>query len=421
MKALPLSVCRNTGASNVAYPQAWFQRNEKGQIVGSFSQVPVPKDGTPTWLPLIPAGTFLLEVADGEAIVDIKREYLDELVSHFKEGFPGPAGVPVDQRGDHSRNPEGAYAFFKDLRLDDDGVWGLFEPTEYGKEVIASGSLPYVSPVFCIGEGLDPVWGKSNILIDAALCSQPQFRGQPQMVMASAIAPRLENDEAASAAATHEGVSDMTPEEIQAQIDEAVAAAVDGVKAEIEQAHADALAAVEAEKDELQAKIDELLAKADDAEALKAELDSLKDAKKALEDAALLVATENEFAEMTVEVETVLPDGSKQIDLLKPTKEAVVVAAAAKAFPTADNMAAYWDHVKANGGKLAMETVPSSKPNLIQASAPAAGGPAASTDAQIDAMDWTDDAKAFVKREVAGGMAIDAAFAKHCRRLIPTK
>lgn len=404
----------------VAYPQAWLQKNSKGQIIGSYSQVPIPKDGTPTWLPLIPEGQFMLELEDGQSVVDIKREYLEELVANFKGGFPGPAGIPVDQRGDHSRNPEGAYGFFTDLKIEDGGVWGLFEPTPYGIPIIAGGSLPYVSPVFSIGDGPDPVWGKRNIAIDAALCSQPQFNGQPQMVLASAYAPTQKSEEAASAAASHEGVSDMTDAEIQAKIDEAVDAAVASLKATLEQEKADALAAVEQEKADLQATIDDLTAKSTDAAALQTAFDELKAKQDQMEEDARLAAATAEFAAVRKEEKKVLPDATAQVDVLAMSPEAVKIAASAKAFPTAENTGALMSHLAAHGG-FEMVTVTEGKPNVVAVSASARPGalPGAVTVDLNPA--YSVEAKAFVKTKIAAGVPEHQAFEEFCAsRILPS-
>jgi hypothetical protein len=403
----------------VAYPQAWFQRSSRGQVIGSYSQVPIPKDGTPTWLPLIPEGRFWLQLGDDKTeVVDIKAEYLQEVVANFNAGFPGPAGVPVDQRADHSRNPEGAYAFYSDVRYEPgDGLWGLFSPTDLGKEVIASGALPYVSPVFSIGDAPDPVWGRRNILIDAALCTQPQFGGQPQMVLASAYAPTsTQTSEAAPAAAPDEGVSDMPmeAEELQAKIDEAVAAA----KAQWEQGQADAAKAQEDELSALKAQIEDLQAKAGDAEALQAAFDDLKakqvaaDAQKRLDDAT------REFEALRKEQTKVLPDGSEQIDTMALTPEAVKIAAAAKANPLdQEAVKAMTAHMLAHSG-FEMVTVTEGKPNLVAAAAPAATG-AASAALSVAAQPWTDECKAFVTERMGAGVSMSAAYEQYCTGLLP--
>ena len=400
----------------MAYPQAWFQRNANGQVIGSYSQVPIPKDGTPTWLPLIPEGQFVLELEDGTEVVDIRHEYLEEMVANFRSGFPGPAGVPVDQRADHSRNPEGAYAFYKDLKIDDGGLWGLFTPTELGKDVISSGALPYVSPVFSIGDAPDPVWGRRNILIDAALCTQPQFGGQPQMVLASAYAPSAapQTTEAASAADSHEGVSDMaemTAEELQTKIDEAVAAA----KAEWEQAQADAAKEKNDRLAELQSQIEELQAKAGDAEALQRAFDELKQKQAEADAEARLAEATREFEAVRKEAIKVLPDGSEQVDVLALAPEAVKIAAAAKANPQDSGAAAALTaHVLQFGG-FEMVTVSEGKPNLVKAAAPP---PAAQS--PVGQLDLPEDCRTFIASRVAQGVTAEAAYFEYCRNLLPT-
>lgn len=397
----------------MAYPQAWFQRNANGQVIGSYSQVPIPKDGTPTWLPLIPEGQFVLELEDGTAVVDIRHEYLEEIVANFRSGFPGPAGVPVDQRADHSRNPDGSYAFYTDLKIDDGGLWGLFTPTELGKTVIASGALPYVSPVFSIGDAPDPVWGRRNILIDAALCTQPQFGGQPQMVLASAYAPSAapQTSVAASAADSHEGVSDMTPEELQAKIDEAVAAA----KAEWEQEQADAAKEKDDRLAELQAQIEELQAKAGDAEALQKAFDELKQKQAEAEAAARLAEATREFEAVRKETTKVLPDGSEQVDVMALAPEAVKIAAAAKANPQDPTAAAALTaHVLQFGG-FEMVTVTEGKPNLVKAAAPMPAAPS-----PVGQLDLPEDCRVFIAARVAQGVTAEAAYLEYCRNLLPT-
>lgn len=403
----------------MAYPTAWFQRNANGQVIGSYSQVPIPRDGTPTWLPLIPEGQFLLELEEGKReVVDIKPEYLQEVVANFESGFPGPAGVPVDQRADHSRNPDGAYAFYSQVRYEPgDGVWGLFTPTALGKEVIASGALPYVSPVFSIGELPDPVWGRRNILIDAALCTQPQFSGQPQMVLASAYAPAQdETSEAASAADPHEEVSDMaelTAEELQAKIDEAVAAAK--VAWEAEQAEAAQPLADEVEA--LKTQLADLQAKANDAEALQKAFDDLKAKQAETEAKARLDEATREYEALRTEQKKMLPDGSEQTDVMALTPEAVKVAAAVRANPLdADAVRALTEHTLKHRG-FELQTVTEGKPNLVLAAAPA--GAAATAQLGVAAQPWTDECKAYVTGRMAAGVTQQAAYDEYCKRLLP--
>ena len=366
----------------MAYPNAW----------NSSRPVPIPKDGTPTWLPVIPLGKFQLQVADPEhpgqfkvSEVDIKREWLDEMVANFKDGFPTSLGVPVNERADHSTNPDGAYAYYADLKFDEGGeygpgVYGLFTPTEYGKPVIASGSMPYTSPRLSVGDYPDAEWGRRNICIAAALTPLPQFGGQPHMILASA---QTQDPTAASAAAdtTNEGVKAMTPEELQAKIDEALAAA----QATWEQEAAEARSALETEKAELQAKLDEVIEKLTAAEATAERVTEIEAELQRMKDESEFAAVERELSK-PVEVERLLPDGSKQVDLMAPTPAALQIAASARTNPSAETVKALTDHMAAHGGSLELMTVTEGKPALtIAASAPGAVPQANSAEAELQA------------------------------------
>ncbi|HUU90660.1 MAG TPA: hypothetical protein VM238_05555 [Phycisphaerae bacterium] len=366
----------------MAYPQAW----------NSSNAAPIPKDGTPTWLPVIPLGKFQLQVADPDhpgqfkmVEVDIKREWLDEMVANFKDGFPTSLGVPVNERADHSTNPEGAYAYYADLKFDEageygPGVYGLFTPTEYGKPVIASGSMPYTSPRLTVGDYPDAEWGRRNICIAAALTPLPQFGGQPHMILASA---QTQDPTAASAAAdtTHGGVMAMTPEELQAKIDEAIAAA----KATWEQEQADALTALTEERDGLKTQLDEMGAKLTEAEATAKRVTEIEGELQRMKDERDFAAVESELSK-PVEVKRILPDGATQVDIMAPTPEAVQIAASARTNPNAETVKALTDHMAAHGGSLELMTVTEGKPALtIAASAPGAALPAPGTEAELQA------------------------------------
>jgi hypothetical protein len=239
------------------------------------------------------------------------------------------------------------------------------------------------------------------------------------MVLAAAYAPNTtQTSEAASAAAPDEGVSDMPmeAEELQAKIDEAVAAA----KVEWEQEQADAAKERDDELASLKAQIEDLQAKAGDAEALQAAFDALKskqveaEAQKRLEDAT------REFEALRREQTKTLPDGSQQTDVMALTPEAVKVAAAAKANPMdQEAVKAMTAHMLANGG-FEMVTVTEGKPNLVAASAPAPGG-AAGAALSVSAQPWTDDCKGFVTERMTAGVTMTKAYEEYCAGLVLPK
>jgi len=370
----------------VAYPQAWLRRNEQGQIIGSFSQVRLSRDGSPTRIPLVPLGTFYLQVPDPEhpgqykvAPVDIKREYLEEMLRHFQEGHPNnpQTGAPVNELADHTRNEAGAFGWIRDIELDADGLWGMYHPTPLGLKPEIVEALPFVSPRFVVGEGVDPVWGVGNALLSGALTDSPQFTGQPQMVLASAQPPSVaqaEPEEATAASAAtdtpNEGEMATMPEDIQAQIDAAIAAA----KATWEQEQAEVLAAAETEKAGLLAQITELTEKAGDYDKLQKQVEVLLAESEATKAQARLDAAMREFESVRIPVGTKLPDGTVQTDLRAIAPEAIQVAAAFKVDPAnAENANAYWTLVQANNGSLPTVPAPGAdKPALhVAASVPA--------------------------------------------------
>lgn len=354
----------------MAYPQAW---NSSGAVA-------IPKDGTPTWLPVVPLGKYHLQVRNSKTgkfetvEVDILREWLDEMVANFKDGFPTSLGVPANERADHSTNPDGAYAYYSDLKFDESGeygpgIYGLFTPTEYGKPVIAAGNMPYTSPRYTVGDLPDPDWGRRNILIAAALTPLPQHGGQPHMILASA---QFEEATAAVAATdtSDEGVMATMPDDIQAQIDEAIAAA----KATWEQEQADVLAAAETEKTDLLAQIAELTEKAGDYDKLQKQVEVLLAESEQAKAQARLDEAIREFESVRIPVGTKLPDGTIQTDLRAIAPEAIQVAASFKVDPAnQENATAYWALVQANNGSLPTVPAPGGdKPALhVAASAPA--------------------------------------------------
>ena len=208
-------------------------------------------------------------------------------------------------------------------------------------------------------------------------------------------------------------MAELTAEELQAKIDEAVAAA----KAEWEQAQADAAQEKADELEALKAQIADLQAKAWDAEALQKAFDELKAKQAAAEAQARLDEATRKFEEIRQPVTKVLPDGSEQTDVVALTPEAVKIAAAATANPLdADAVRAMTEHMLKHAG-FEMVTVTEGKPALVKAAAPA---PVASGQVALEMEPWTDECKAFVAERVAtAGITRAAAYLEYCGRLLP--
>jgi hypothetical protein len=394
----------------MAYPDAWFTRDADGKVTGSFQQVALPADGTPAWVPLVPKGKFQ-NARYGEFI--IRDEYLQQMEQHFRDGFPGPGGIPGDENGVHGKNPAGAYAWCKDVKLEEDGLHGLVGLTPLGVEAVGDSELVYISPHFSIGDGVDPEYGRSNCISAFALCSSPAFLGQPQLTIKASAYVRVADDAAPAASAaetTSEGDEKMPTQEEFDALQAQVATLTETLAAK----ETDAAAAAEA----LVAKDGELAEFKTKFEALEASMTEGQTEKVALE--TRLAAMETQLAEaaaatkmaeavremeaLRVERQVALPDGTVQTEQHQLTPEAVQIAASAKVDPVAHG-AALLMHVTAHGG--ALDTVScGAKPNLQHIAASAGG--AGLTDGQRIAA-FPERKALSVRASMATGMDLAAA------------
>ena len=146
--------------------------------------------GGPVWHPLIPFGKWhhkkygSFEFTEAEA---------DEMLASFRAYPRTPKGIPVNERADHSKNPDGSFAWLTDMEIRDGALWGQIEYTDMGAAAVSGGRLPYISPHFVVnGEPNEQHGGSRNYIFAAALTDEPFF-DQPELrVAASSYEPVLD-------------------------------------------------------------------------------------------------------------------------------------------------------------------------------------------------------------------------------------
>lgn len=140
----------------------------------SMVEAAVSAEGGTIWHELIPIGQFA-HPEYGE--FNVTDETLGAMIEAFNKGMPVSAGIPIDERGDHSMRADGAYGWIRQLEVRDNCLWGEIEWTPDGIEAVSSGRFKYISPRFFVGE--------DNFIKSAALCTRPFFDQQPELQVAA--------------------------------------------------------------------------------------------------------------------------------------------------------------------------------------------------------------------------------------------
>ncbi|MCS7224052.1 MAG: phage protease [Armatimonadetes bacterium] len=140
----------------------------------SFADLPLEellKDPTPTqWVHLLPTGQFR-HPHYGLLILD--RPTLAKMKERFDAGLLGRQ-VPVNL--EHQYTTEGAAGWVKALEVRPEGLFGLIEWTDLGRQAIAGKRFKYISVE--LGPAYDPATGRylEYLLTGVALTNRPFFK-----------------------------------------------------------------------------------------------------------------------------------------------------------------------------------------------------------------------------------------------------
>ena len=152
----------------------------------SFVAVVIAADGAEAdglyWNELIPLGKFF-HPAFGE--FETTEADAREMIANLDAGLPGPLGCPIAQGPGHEARREGAYGWIKKMAVRGGILCGGMEWNDDGTEAVSSGKLPYISPTWITSAGKAGTYKKSNLIFDAALCTNPFFFNQPQLQVAA--------------------------------------------------------------------------------------------------------------------------------------------------------------------------------------------------------------------------------------------
>ena len=159
-------------------------------IVATADGTSSPEDNL-YWHPAIPFGKFKHPLF-GE--FETTRADGEQMIANFNSGIPGPAGIPIDETGDHSVRGDGAYGWVKALEIRDNAVWMGIQWTDDGIAAVSSGNLPYVSPRWFGSGQEDSQYGKGNIIRAVALCTRPFFYDQPELRVATSDFTQVDDD-----------------------------------------------------------------------------------------------------------------------------------------------------------------------------------------------------------------------------------
>ncbi|MGE4406398.1 ChaB family protein [Pseudomonas sp.] len=126
------------------------------------------------WLLLVPVGEWQHPLY-GRVV--IRAEDVRQMEANFRAGKLG-TDVPVDYP-DHRDDSQGAYGWVREVQARDDGLWGLIEWTDLGRQAIAARRFKYLSPVlFPKGRyWISPRGEKVDCLLTSvSLTNRPFFR-----------------------------------------------------------------------------------------------------------------------------------------------------------------------------------------------------------------------------------------------------
>jgi hypothetical protein len=110
---------------------------------------------------------------------------IDGYQASFLAGRPGPGGIPIDEIGDHTPDPTGAFGWIEQLRRLPSKLMAGIKWTSKGSQVLQDGIFKYISLVFSVDNPNNP-YREPNVIVSAALTNRPLFWQQGAIQYAAA-------------------------------------------------------------------------------------------------------------------------------------------------------------------------------------------------------------------------------------------
>jgi hypothetical protein len=111
-----------------------------------------------------------------------EQDCLDAIAA-FDRGVPTSLGIPIDEDANHKPLPDGSRGWGKRLEIGEDefgrGLFSLVQLGSKGQSVIDDGSLPYFSFSICKSKTPHPGYGSTTYIESCAQVSRPFFYQQP--------------------------------------------------------------------------------------------------------------------------------------------------------------------------------------------------------------------------------------------------
>lgn len=296
------------------------------------------------WHPFIYSGKWTHPVS-GEFIVT--EEHLLGMIEAFNAGIPTAAGIPIDEDAIHQTRGEGAFGWIQKLEIRDGVLFGGIKWNESGVHALTTEKLKFVSAHFRLNADSAKTYdGYPNVMFSCALCTRPFFYQQPELKVAASLYNREDlQTEVEQNETCESGGSDSMSEatvEVKTEVVETdpvveVNATVDTQKVETPVASKEPGIDVEAALAERDSRIKELEVKA-------AQVDTLE--KRLNEVMAQFGISEEERVKNEI--------AASMFGDEKPAPSAIEVLASATLNPCAETVACLIEHLKENGGKLAL-------------------------------------------------------------------
>ena len=329
------------------------------------------------WQPSIPTGRYVSPALD--APFEITEEDLQEIAANFKNGTRTDAGISVNGNCFHQAQADGADAWIKDVRVADGVLECALEFSGKGKRKVADKETLYFSPSFTLhGPPKGKEWmypnSKGSLLWGGALVDQPLFPDQPQLTVQASLCATVEASAAVVAGErTSQEVTVMDANQARAKLEEKLGSAIpdaewatmiagvtdfDKLVEEYVAPAAPVAASAPAPVEAVVPPTGEDLAA--EVERLKAELtaERQKVTVEASANAAAIAGLKRDKAMTDTRIDIAgwqFPSAGDNGHPLSPAKASVDVLASALVEPTAANVQALADHLKANSGLLLVE------------------------------------------------------------------
>jgi hypothetical protein len=142
----------------------------------------LPEDDGYCWHECLYEGTW---EHPQQGVFSLGPSNMDGYQASFLAGLPGPGGIPIDERGDHTPDPTGAYGWIEQLRRLPGKLATGIKWTSKGAQVLQDGIFKYISLVFSVDNPNNP-YHQPNVIVSAALTNRPLFWQQDAIQYAAA-------------------------------------------------------------------------------------------------------------------------------------------------------------------------------------------------------------------------------------------